>query len=768
MPASLRLEFHLPNFKQVTAQPHSIILTGCCKCHALLSLFDAGPMGYRLVMDIFSGKNRPVHLGRYPIERLGRGTVSSAPLAALDGVCRTPAENRLSGHIANYYDLFAPLRDGDVADKIAPLPEDGEAIANEIKASAVFLDATTVGICGIAGANGAQQLRKAIVLAVETPRAIEANNLASGWTRDSGRDLAALRAGEIAISLAGYIRRLGYPARAHSEFDAEVDLEALSVHAGVCTRQNGRLVLPFAIRGFALAAIVTTYPTALDTPIKARNGLSKLFAESLPWWLGRGGVQSGPTRARLERRATHLSAYDMEKIKRVDSTTTLIFEDEVPRVPKRAAFFERALQGDLGAKSRRERSRFAFKHPLAASMVNQIRTMVPHQRGSVADAKDPTTTDPVANARALKSLLYFLGADLAGICIAKPYTWFSHTENGEPIEPYHKYAVVLLIDQGYDTMEGASGDDWVSGQQSMRGYMRGAEIAGIAAALIRDMGHDAASQSNALSDVLQLPLVLEAGLGELSRIGELVLNPFVGPRFKSAVITTDMPLEVDKPIDFGLQDMCTKCNKCARECPCDAISWGDKVIFNGYEMWKPDVERCARYRLTNPYGAACGRCMKMCPYNNEGLFHQKWALWASIKWPWTRNAIIRWDDKLGHGVRNPVKKWWFDLEITEDGVVAPKGVNQRDLDLDKVLEPGKQKMAYYPANMMPPPDHGDPFPVDRKAALAAKDFIETPAEALARRAAKGPTPEIYTPTPPVGDAAKAGKPVPNPYLPSES
>ena len=24
--------------------------------------------------------------------------------------------------------------------------------------------------------------------------------------------------------------------------------------------------------------------------------------------------------------------------------------------------------------------------------------------------------------------------------------------------------------------------------------------------------------------------------------------------------------------------------KCARECPCDAISWGDKVMFNGYEM----------------------------------------------------------------------------------------------------------------------------------------------------------------------------------------
>ncbi len=63
------------------------------------------------------------------------------------------------------------------------------------------------------------------------------------------------------------------------------------------------------------------------------------------------------------------------------------------------------------------------------------------------------------------------------------------------------------------------------------------------------------------------------------------IKPFVGPRFK-LVVTTDMPLKADKPIDFGLQDFCNQCNKSARECPCGAISFGDKVMFNGYEMWK--------------------------------------------------------------------------------------------------------------------------------------------------------------------------------------
>ena len=39
--------------------------------------------------------------------------------------------------------------------------------------------------------------------------------------------------------------------------------------------------------------------------------------------------------------------------------------------------------------------------------------------------------------------------------------------------------------------------------------------------------------------------VAESGLGEVSRIGEVILNPFLGPRLKSGVVTTDMPLVHD-------------------------------------------------------------------------------------------------------------------------------------------------------------------------------------------------------------------------------
>ena len=60
--------------------------------------------------------------------------------------------------------------------------------------------------------------------------------------------------------------------------------------------------------------------------------------------------------------------------------------------------------------------------------------------------------------------------------------------------------------------------------------------------LFRSLGYPARSQTNAELEVLHVPLTLLAGLGELSRIGEVILNPFIGPRLKTVVLTTDLPL----------------------------------------------------------------------------------------------------------------------------------------------------------------------------------------------------------------------------------
>jgi ferredoxin len=385
-----------------------------------------------------------------------------------------------------------------------------------------------------------------------------------------------------------------------------------------------------------------------------------------------------------------------------------------------------------------------------------IAALHPLQDKEPQDVDTSDLQDPAANARAIKSLSYFLGADITGICEIPSYAWYSHRGDGSEIEPYHKYAVIMQIDQGYETMEGASGDDWISGSQSMRAYLRGAEIAGVMASHLRRIGFSSTPQTNTNSEVLQLPLSLWAGLGEMSRIGELVLNPFVGPRLKTVVMTTDMPLAVDKPIDFGLQYFCDNCYKCARECPCDAIPWGDKIMFNGYEIWKPDVERCARYRLTNRKGSACGRCMKTCPLNKvvtaDGSLLTRFASWCGVHLLWAKPLMVpvaTWfDDFQGHGRRVLSKKWWLDLEVVDGVCVEPFGANQHEIDVDKVIDPSKQKMATYPASLTPPPNAMDAVPVDRKAALAMTQNLETADEAVARKARGGATPVQYVATPP--------------------
>jgi hypothetical protein len=96
----------------------------------------------------------------------------------------------------------------------------------------------------------------------------------------------------------------------------------------------------------------------------------------------------------------------------------------------------------------------------------------------------------------------------------------------------------MLYDQGHETFEGASGDDWVSVAQSMRAYLRFSLLGGIIAEQIRRLGYSARAHSVLDGDVLQPPLLLLSGLGEVSRIGEVILNPYLGPRLKSGVVTT--------------------------------------------------------------------------------------------------------------------------------------------------------------------------------------------------------------------------------------
>ena len=649
-----------------------------------------------------------------------------------------------AGHAYRLYaDMYDSQVDGPVA-PLAPIPDDPTERANNLKAGLYFLDADMV-CCGlmpkgawfdqsVTEANSHSHSHTVAVLAAFT-RQLKGPQPGDAWINGTRQANADLRAAELAAITASYIRNLGFEATAHTPTQSLVDIDKVALQAGVVESLGGRLRAPYLKTGFGLAAVTTDMVITPDGPLARRRVRSRLRSTSSPlWYFGFGGTKAGINRLNGDHRPLHMGRYPMERIKRVDEPTTLIVEDEVPRVPVRAGGFPRAAHGDMGPKFQKDVKVFAYKTPQAQSYISQLGAMVKHQDGEVAPTINPDSTNPDANADDLKALAYHLGGDMVGVCAVPTYACYSHRGDGTPIDPYHRNAIVILLDQGYETMEGASGDDWVSGAQSMRAYMRGAQIAGIMAAHIRSLGYGARSQTNRDSDVLHIPLVLKAGLGELSRIGELVLNPFVGPRFKSVVVTTDMPITADRHVDFGLQDFCNKCTKCARECPCGAISFGDKIMFNGAEMWKPDVEKCTKYRLGNQKGAACGRCMKTCPYNIEGVLSERAFLWAAINLPFTRRTIAKLDDRVGNGAINTVKKWWWDLEWRDGQTVEPaKGTNTRDLNPDGGRVADSQKIAIYPADVLPPGDAiGVPVKLIRPDAVDRGLEAETPAEASKR------------------------------------
>ena len=380
----------------------------------------------------------------------------------------------------------------------------------------------------------------------------------------------------------------------------------------------------------------------------------------------------------LQRQTRHPDPFPVGVLKRVDRPTTEINEDKIQRVDERESGFNRAFRGDFGPSLKRERPRFVMKHPLSGALVQMQTYLREFVDGSAALGKAPLPDEPVVITRHIKETAYFLRADMVGVCQLPPYAVYSHSmPDGEPVELTHKYAIGILVDQDWKTAEAFTGNDWISNSMSFMSYSASGFIACILADYIRRLGYPARAHHARNYQVVVPPILLWAGLGEMCRFGDIVLNPFLGPRFKAAVVTTDLPLAPDRPIDFGLQDFCNNCMKCARDCPSGAISFGDKVIHNGYEKWVLDVEKCTAMRVGNKRGSGCGTCIKVCPWNKPYTPFHRTVSWAMRHIPAARRLAIWGDDLLGYGKPDYKEKWWFDLEDVDGVLRIPDASKER-------------------------------------------------------------------------------------------
>ena len=740
----------------------------------------------RMGLRLFSDKKRPVHLGPYPLESLRRGPMPDLDRVAQmpDMTFRRPQEpESIVNAMGEYQAMLDAIRDGLVNKTVSDIPDDPIQRAEHLKSFGYFNDASMVGICRMPEAavlktprrnpdidRLAEDLRTrqtktlasgidvimadlrdsmqappttigshthAIVFLYENPREPREDEPGTDWIKDASAHRGALRANETACVIANYIRLLGWDAKAHSATSSDVCLSKLAVAAGLCL-PDGQTA-PFVGQSFGLAAVTCTLELATDKPLAPDQ------PGFMPgWWLGVGHAKSALNRDPFAHRGFADGPHPFERLKRVDTPTTFIDEPRVARVPKRTDMFARAQFGDMGKALQNGATggRYVRKSAPSSAQRRALGAFVLIQDGT-AETVAQKPPDAARNALNVKAAAYFLGVDAVGISRCPDWAWYGHDATGAPIDPPHDQAISMIIDQGYETMEGASGDDWISVAQSMRAYLRFSLLGGVIARQIRNLGYPAKAHTVMDGEVLQPPLLLLSGLGEVSRIGEVILNPYLGPRLKSGVVTTTMPLAHDKPIDFGLQNFCENCNKCARECPSGAITAGPKLMFNGYEIWKSDSQKCATYRITTEGGAMCGRCMKTCPWNLEGLFAEAPFRWAASNIPSLAKPLAKLDDALGNGGLNETKKWWWDIELTEDGGYRPTRhpLNRRDLQTDLDLRYEDQTLAVYPAPLAPHP-WPYPFPMDREAGIEAYQAMIT-AEEYKLRLDRGETGHVH-------------------------
>ncbi len=132
------------------------------------------------------------------------------------------------------------------------------------------------------------------------------------------------------------------------------------------------------------------------------------------------------------------------------------------------------------------------------------------------------------------------------------------------------------------------------------------------------LGYGAIESRN--DTALNIPLAIDAGLGKLGGSG-LLITPQFGPRVRLCKVLTDLPMEPDGPIEFGVREFCRRCKLCAESCEVGAIPKDNEPELEGLTKsnnpralkWYIDPERCHLHWCEN--GESCSTCMAVCPYS---------------------------------------------------------------------------------------------------------------------------------------------------------
>jgi reductive dehalogenase len=237
------------------------------------------------------------------------------------------------------------------------------------------------------------------------------------------------------------------------------------------------------------------------------------------------------------------------------------------------------------------------------------------------------SNDLTSNTSLIKRIGQIFGACAIGIAEIDESFIYSHNRKGEPITLPDgiQYAIVMLIEMDYEGI--GTSPALPGGIATGNGYSRMAFTIACVAEFLRNLGFRAIPCGNDTG--MSVPLAVQAGLGQFGRNGLLITQKY-GQRVRICKVFTDFPMEIDKPIDFGVTQFCRVCKKCAQYCPSQSIPYDkdptwespwDTISNNsGTYKWYVNVDTCYEFWVKN--SGDCSNCIRLCPFTKpSGLAH---------------------------------------------------------------------------------------------------------------------------------------------------
>ena len=263
-----------------------------------------------------------------------------------------------------------------------------------------------------------------------------------------------------------------------------------------------------------------------------------------------------------------------------------------------------------------------YTAPCYEAAFEYLEKSIPLSTGAMT--KQKMSIDPIQFCKTITDTSKFYGASDIGFLKLKSHHFYSHKGRhaekwGNKTDQTHKTAIVIVIPMRVEMIK--KGPTSCVIQESAQKYVEAAKISNILAGYIRNFGYEARAHNDGNYDTLCVPIAVEAGLGELGRMG-ILMHRTHGPCVRLAIVTTDLELpDSTHPESCHMEEFCKICKKCADNCPSGSITHGNEPYSRNVRHWSIHQEKCFSYWKT--IGSDCGFCISVCPYTKpDTLIHK--------------------------------------------------------------------------------------------------------------------------------------------------